>query len=153
MSMACESLSKAILESGLSQPSNSRKSSVVALTILFQGAVLLMSRANGGPLYGRNRNVPAVVNKSSVTPGRSSASAHAIQEEFDGSLSPQLLGFWTGRDAVELLSLGSAQHKAEDQIGRDCGVLYLDLAAGRKLLKQDCDCPNPTQPTLFICQL
>src|SRR6266850_2219717 len=71
MSTACESLSKATLESGLSQRSNSRKARC-----------------------------------------RPSARPHAIQEEFDGSLSPSFLDLWTG-----------------------------------------CDGPNPTQPTLFMCEL
>ncbi len=60
----CESLSKATLESGLSQPSNSRKARC-----------------------------------------RSSARSHAIQEEFDGSLSPLFLDLWTGSDAVVFVDI------------------------------------------------
>src|ERR1700682_5041793 len=83
--------------------------------------------------------------------GRTSARSHAIQEEVDGSLSPQFLGFWTGYDAVEFV--GSSEQETEEQVGRNGGVLYLDLAAVSKLLKQDCDGPNPAQPTLFMCEL
>ena len=63
-STASESLSKATLESGLSQPSNSRKARC-----------------------------------------RPSARPHAIQEEFDGSLSSSFLDLWTGCDAVVFVGI------------------------------------------------
>src|ERR1700737_5226211 len=79
-----------------------------------------------------------------------SARPHAVQEQFDGSLSPLLLNLWTGRDAV--VFVGIPEHQTEEEVGRNCGVLDLDLAAVGKLLKQTCDGPNPTQPTLLVCE-
>src|ERR1700675_5191488 len=80
---------------------------------------------------------------------RLSASAwpHAVQEQFDGGLSPLFLILWTGDDAVVFVV---PQHKAEEQVGRNGGIVNLDLAAVGKMLKQDCDGPNPSLPTLFM---
>src|SRR3984893_7644280 len=79
-----------------------------------------------------------------------SARLHAVQEQFDGGLSSLFLNLWTGDDAVVFVV---PQHKAQEQVGRNGGIVNLDLAAVGKLLKQDCDGPNTTPPTLFISNL
>jgi hypothetical protein len=78
--------------------------------------------------------------RAKLDAGRISARSHAIQEQFDGSLSPLFLKLWTDCGAVVFVV---PQHKTEEQVGRNCGVVDLDLAAIGKLLQQDCDGPDP----------
>jgi hypothetical protein len=59
--------------------------------------------------------------RAKLDASRTSARFNAVQEQGDGSLSPQFLNLWTGCDAVELF--GSPQHKTEEQVGRNCRVL------------------------------
>jgi len=78
---------------------------------------------------------------------------HAAQEELDGGLSSPLQKLWIACDAEEGEARGVPEQKIEEQVGRELGVVYLDLAASGKLLKQNCHAPDSTQPTILMCEL
>ena len=45
------------------------------------------------------------------------------------------------------------KQKIEEQVGREFGVVHLDLAASGKLPKQDCHAPDAAQPTILMREL
>ena len=67
----------------------------------------------------------------------------AIQEEFDGALSPSLQKLRIDCDAVDGEARRVPEQKIEEQIGREFGVAHPDLAASGKLLKQSCHATDP----------